>query len=436
MSETAGPVWDEAAIREFCRVTRAAGRALAKAGPTARRRAIDEAAGLLLSAPVRDRILLANQADMAAAQRPKGDGGREGEALSAAMLDRLRLDEGRLDKMAAALSEVAALPDPVGEIEKTWRRPNGLRIARQRIPLGVILIIYESRPNVTTDAGALCIRSGNAAILRGGSEAQRSNAALIEVVAEGLRRAGLPFQAVALCPSTDRQVMATLLLQDTYIDLVIPRGGEGLIRFVAEHSRIPVIKHYRGNCHVYVEKTADVQMALSICYNAKVQRPGVCNAAETILIDRELAPSFLPQLADRLGQAGVELRGDPAAREIVPSMKVATDEDFHAEFLDLVCAVGVVDGLSAAVAHIEHYGSDHTEAIVTTDLRQAQRFTDQVNSSCVVVNASTRFADGGELGLGAEIGISTTRLHAYGPMGAEQLTTTKYVILGDGQIRP
>jgi glutamate-5-semialdehyde dehydrogenase len=272
-------------------------------------------------------------------------------------------------------------------------------------------------------------------ILRGGSEAFRSNQALAACLADGLAEAGLPPATVQLVPTTSREAMAELLQRDEEIDLVIPRGGEALIRFVAERSRIPVIKHYRGNCHVFVERTAEPGMALEICYNSKVQRPGVCNAAETILIDEPIVRTFLPQLADRLGRAGVELRADARARAVMPALKPASDEDFATEFLALVCAVGVVDGLSGAVRHIERFGSCHTEAIVTRDDRAAQRFVEEVDSSTVVVNASTRFADGGQLGLGAEIGISTTRLHAYGPMGAEELTTTKFVVLGDGQVR-
>jgi glutamate-5-semialdehyde dehydrogenase len=288
---------------------------------------------------------------------------------------------------------------------------------------------------VTADAAALCVKAGNAAILRGGSEAFHTNRAIAEALAEGLAAAQLPPTVVQLVPTTDRAAMEALLTRDEEIDLCIPRGGEGLIRFVAERSRVPVIKHYAGNCHVFVERSADPEMALSICYNAKVQRPGVCNAAETILIDEPIAQSFLPRLAEHLGGAGVELRGDARARAILPTMKPADERDFATEYLDLICAVGVVDGLDAAVRHIERFSSSHTEAIVTRDEEAGRRFVDQVDSSTVLVNASTRFADGGELGLGAEIGISTTRLHAYGPMGVEELTTTKFVVFGDGQVR-
>jgi glutamate-5-semialdehyde dehydrogenase len=411
-------------IAQLARDAKAAGRLVAKAGAERRTTALVAIAEAVERQAAS--ILEANAEDVAAARD---------HGLAPAMVDRLFLDEARLAKVAAAVREVAALPDPVGQSVKEWTRPNGLRIARRRIPLGVIAIIYESRPNVTTDAAALCLRAGNAVILRGGSEAFRSNRALMSAVAAGLESVGLPPAAVQLLPTTDRAAMAELLQRDEEIDLVIPRGGVELIRFVAEHSRIPVIKHYRGNCHVFVERSADSGMALEICYNSKVQRPGVCNAAETILIDEAIAHSFLPQLAERLGRAGVELRGDERARAVVPALTAATDEDFATEFLDLICAVGVVSGLGGAIRHIERYGSSHTETIVTGDAEAARRFTDEIDSSCVMVNASTRFADGGELGLGAEIGISTTRLHAYGPMGAEELTTTKFVVIGEGQTR-
>ncbi len=402
------------------RAARAAGRTLARA-TSAQRTAALRAIATSLRTHQQD-ILAANAEDLGRAT-----------GLDAPMQDRLRLDEARLEKLARAVEEVALLPDPVGAITREWTRDNGLRIARRRIPLGVILIIYESRPNVTADAAALCLRSGNAVVLRGGGEALRSNLAIGRAIAEALHASGLPADAVQVVDDPARELMGELLTREDDIDLVIPRGGEGLIRFVMERSRIPVIKHYRGNCHVYVEAHADHEMALAICENAKVQRPGVCNAAETILVDASIAAAFLPKLAARLPQ--VELRGDERARAIVPAMKPATEGDFHAEFLDLICAVGVVDGFDAAVAHIERYGSSHTEAIVTADPAIGQRFVESIDSATVVVNASTRFADGGELGLGAEIGISTTRLHAYGPMGAEELTTTKFVVLGDGQVR-
>jgi glutamate-5-semialdehyde dehydrogenase len=351
------------------------------------------------------------------------------------MLDRLRLDEGRLAGMAGAVREVAAAPELVGRVERAEVRPNGLVVERVRIPLGVIAMIYEARPNVTTDAAALCLKAGNACILRGGSEAIESNRALLRAVQAGLVAGGLPAEAVQLVPLTDREAIAELVQLDDLIDLCIPRGGEGLIRYVAEHARVPVIKHYKGVCHVYVHAAADLDQALRIVENAKVQRPGVCNALETLLIDRAVAPAFVPRLVAALGDR-VELRGDEAVRALGgAAVRPAEEADWYAEYLDLILAVRVVDGLDAAIAHIERHGSSHTESILTRDEAAAERFLREVDSSTVMVNASTRFADGGELGLGAEIGISTTRLHAYGPMGAEGLTTTKFVVRGTGQIR-
>jgi glutamate-5-semialdehyde dehydrogenase len=401
---------------------REAGRVVAKCGAARRQAAIEEMATQLERH--QDAILAGNRRDLEAAT-----------TLPKAMQDRLRLDEKRLASIAAALREVAGLRDPIGEVVRSWQRPNGLRVSKQRIPLGVILIIYESRPNVTADAAGLCLKAGNAVILRPGSEAFHSSSAISDALRAALEKTGLPQDSVQLVPTTDRSAVEALLLQDENIDLVIPRGGEGLIRFVAERSRIPVIKHYKGVCHVFVDAAADVGMALDICYNAKVSRPGVCNAVETILVHRGIAQTFLPQLSDKLGAAGVELRGDQAARALVPAMKSASEQDWYEEYLDLVCAVRVVDDLDAAMRHIETYGSNHTEAIVTRDEKTARRFLDEVGSSTVCVNASTRFADGGELGLGAEIGISTTKIHAYGPMGVEELTTTKFVVMGDGQTR-
>ncbi len=352
------------------------------------------------------------------------------------MLDRLRLDPARLAKVAAAIEEVAGQPELLGRLERAERRPNGLEVARMRIPLGVIAIVYESRPNVTTDAAALCIKSGNAAILRGGSEALRSNTALGRAVTAGLLAADLPGDAIQVIPTPDRDAVRAMLQLDELIDLVIPRGGEQLIRFVAQHSRIPVIKHYKGVCHVYVDGAADLDMAERICVNAKAQRPGVCNAAETLLIDRAVAAGFVPRLCARLAEAGVEIRGDAEVQRLGGAAIVAaTDADWDAEYLELIVAMRVVDGVDGALAHIARHSSDHTEAIVTADAALADRFLREVGSSTVVHNASTRFADGGELGLGAEIGVSTTRMHAYGPMGAEGLTTTKFVVRGTGQIR-
>ena len=352
-----------------------------------------------------------------------------------AMIDRLRLTPERVEAMAQAIDEIAAMPDLIGRIEREEVRPNGLRVARMRIPLGVVLMIYESRPNVTTDAAALCIKSGNAVILRGGSEAAHSNRALGQVVARGLAEAGMP-AAVHVVDSTERAAMNLLLERDEDIDLVIPRGGEGLIRFVAEHSRIPVLKHYKGVCHLYVHERADLDLALRIAENAKAQRPGVCNAVETILVDRAVAAQLVPALCARFAELGVEVRGDEHTRALGGERVVpAGADDFGAEFLALIVAVRVVDGFEQAVAHIERHGSSHTESIITADQAVGERFLREVQSSTVMVNASTRFADGGALGLGAEIGISTTRLHAYGPMGAEGLTTTKFIVRGNGQIR-
>ncbi|NLA42246.1 MAG: glutamate-5-semialdehyde dehydrogenase [Smithella sp.] len=374
----------------------------------------------------RDRILSENQRDVAAA-RKKG--------LSAAMIDRLTLQDATLQAMARGLREVAALPDPVGKVTSMWRRPNGLLVGRMRIPLGVIGIIYESRPNVTVDASALCLKSGNAVILRGGSEAIHSNLAIASVLQEALRESPLPDHAIQVIPFTDREAVSTLLSLDEQIDLIIPRGGEELIRAVVSQSKIPVIKHYKGVCHIFVDASADIDMAVRICANAKAQRPGVCNAMETLLVHADIAGAFLPKAAEKLQQDGVRLKGCAAARKILQGIEAATEEDWHAEYLDLILAVRVVASIDEAIAHIEKYGSLHTESILTKDYTNAQRFLNEVNSSTVLVNASTRFSDGFELGLGAEIGISTTKLHAYGPMGLEELTTSKFIIYGDGQVR-
>jgi len=374
----------------------------------------------------RPEILAASARDVAAAR----DGG-----VTPALLDRLMLDDRRVTGLARAVSEIAEAPDILGRVERAETRPNGLEIQRVRIPLGVIAMIYEARPNVTTDAAALCLKAGNACILRGGREALETNRALLAAVHDGLGAAGLPVDAVQLLPVTDREAIADLVKLDDLIDLCIPRGGEGLIRFVADHARVPVIKHYKGVCHIYVHAAADLERALAIVENAKVQRPGVCNAVETVLVDRAIAGRFVPALVDRLAPR-VELRGDDAVRALGgDAVRPATEDDWYAEYLDLILAVRIVDGLDAAIAHIEHYGSSHTESIVTGDREAGERFVREVDSSTVMINASTRFADGGELGLGAEIGISTTRLHAYGPMGAEGLTTTKFVVRGTGQVR-
>lgn len=378
--------------------------------------------------------LIENAAEIKAANALDVKQARE-QGISAAMIDRLTITDQILSAMAVGLTEVAALEDPVGSMDQTWIRPNGLSVSRMRIPLGVIGIIYESRPNVTIDAAGLCIKSGNAVILRGGSESLHSNQALASVAARGLSEAGLPENSVALVPVRDREAVNILLQQEEHVDLIIPRGGEGLIRFVVENSKIPVLKHYKGVCHVYVDSTVDLQMAAEICLNAKVQRPGVCNAMETLLVHQDAAEAFLPAAARRFSEAGVELRGCERTRQLLPDVSSASEDDWPAEYLDLILAVKIVESMDEALEHIAAYGSGHTEAIVTTDYKRARRFLREADSSVVIVNASTRFNDGGQLGLGAEMGISTSKLHAFGPMGIRELTTTKFVVMGDGQIR-
>ncbi len=355
--------------------------------------------------------------------------------LSSAMMDRLRMTPAVIQAMAKGLREVSRLPDPVGEIVKMWRRPNGLTVGRMRIPIGVIGIIYESRPNVTADAAGLCLKSGNAIILRGGSEAFHSNQAIVHILQKALNKADVPEEAVQIFSRTEREAIQEMLQLEDEIDLIIPRGGEALIRFVATHSKIPVIKHYKGVCHIFVDETADPEMALRICLNAKVQRPGVCNAMETLLVHERIAGGFLPKIAEALRKEGVELRGCPQTRKILSGIKEAKEEDWYEEYLDLILSIRVVTGMEEALKHIATYGSLHTEAILTSDYQNAQRFLREANSSCVLVNASTRFNDGFELGLGAEMGISTSKLHAFGPMGLEELTTTKFIVYGEGQIR-
>jgi len=355
--------------------------------------------------------------------------------MAAAMIDRLTLTSERINGMADGLREVAALPDPVGEISTMRLRPNGIQVGRQRIPLGVIGIIYESRPNVTADAAGLCLKSGNAVILRGGSEAIHSNCAIGEILQQVLGEMGLPQAALQVVTTSDRSAVTELLQLDEQIDLIIPRGGEGLIRFVSATSRIPVIKHYKGVCHTYVDAAADLPMAERICLNAKVQRPGVCNAMETLLIHRDIAADFLPQIVAAMRKSGVELRGCEKSRAICSDLLPATEEDWHAEYLELILAIRIVNNYEQAREHIETYSSLHTEVIVTNDYRLSQRFLREINSSVVMVNASSRFSDGNQLGLGAEIGISTSKLHSFGPMGLEDLTTRKFIVLGDGQVR-
>jgi len=359
----------------------------------------------------------------------------EQAGIAGALLDRLALNSARIQAMAQGLRDVVALPDPVRETVKTWRRPNGLQVAKMRIPLGVIGIIYEARPNVTADAAALCLKSGNAVILRGGSEAHHSNRAIGTVLQSACADTAVPADAVQVVQTTDRALVYELLQLESYIDLIIPRGGEELIRTVVANSKVPVIKHYKGVCHVYVDCDAALEMAERICMNAKVQRPSVCNAMETLLVHEAIAEKFLPPMIAKFHASGVEIRGCEKTRALAPGIKEASNEDWNAEYLDLILAVKIVKDMDEAIAHIEVYGSDHTESIVTTDYQKARDFIDRVNSSAVMVNASTRFNDGGELGLGAEIGISTSKIHAFGPMGLEELTTTKFVVLGNGQIR-
>jgi glutamate-5-semialdehyde dehydrogenase len=354
---------------------------------------------------------------------------------ASAILDRIALNPSRVKAMAKGLREVAALPDPVREVVKMWRRPNGLQVGRMRIPLGVIGIIYEARPNVTADAAALCLKSGNAVILRGGSEAHHSNQAIGAVLREACSQTRVPQDAVQVVERKDYGLVNELLQLEDYIDLIIPRGGEELIRTVAANSKVPVIKHYKGVCHVYVDNEASLEMAERICFNAKVQRPSVCNAMETLLVHEAIAAKFLPQMIAKFQSAGVEIRGCEKTRVLVPGSNKATEDDWSTEYLDLILAVRVVKDMDEAIDHIERYGSEHTESIVTTNYQKSREFIDRVNSSAVMVNASTRFNDGGELGLGAEIGISTSKIHAFGPMGLEELTTTKFVVFGDGQIR-
>ena len=372
------------------------------------------------------KIIAENRKDLTAGEQ---------KGLSVAMLDRLMLDKDRIHGVAAALREIAALPDPVGEVTKMWKRPNELMVGKMRIPLGTIGIIYESRPNVTADAAALCLKAGNAVILRGGSEAINSNLAIAAVLQGVLKEMGIPEAALSLIPFTEREGVLEMLKQEESIDLIIPRGGESLIRFVVENSRIPVIKHYKGVCHIFVDQSADFDKAEQIIVNSKTQRPGVCNALETLLIHKDVAAEFIPRIAATLSALGVELRGDDAFCRLAPAATPATEEDWYAEYLELILACRVVDDIDAAISHINRYCSLHTESIITSDYSRAQRFIREVNSSCVMVNASTRFADGGQLGLGAEIGISTTKLHSFGPMGLEDLTTTKFIVYGDGQIR-
>ena len=411
-------------VESMARKAREAGRGMLRLSTEVKNNVLARMAEALMEQ--KDSIRQENEKDLAA--------GRE-KGLSSAMLDRLTLSDKVMQSMVDGLHEVAALPDPVGEVDEMVKRPSGIVVGRMRIPLGVIGMIYESRPNVTVDAAALCLKAGNAVLLRGGSEAIHSNLALAKALQDALAAENVDPAAIQVISLTDREAVNVMLGLEEYIDLIIPRGGEGLIRFVAENSRIPVLKHYKGVCHVFVDANADLEMASNIVMNAKVQRPGVCNALEALLVHEEIAASFLPLVAARLKEAGVEMRGCPQTKSILPEITAAEESDWGMEFLDLILAVKVVADIEAAMEHIFRYGSLHTEVIVTSDYGNAQRFLREVDASSVMVNASTRFSDGGQFGLGAEIGISTTKLHAYGPMGLKELTTRKFIVYGEGQVR-
>jgi glutamate-5-semialdehyde dehydrogenase len=416
-------------ILAYGRRARAAARLLARLGSAEKNAGLEAMAAELLAAE--PEILEANAKDLASAREA---------GLSNAMIDRLTLNPTRLQAMADGIHQVAALPDPVGETIRDWTRPNGLRISKVRVPIGVIGIIYESRPNVTSDAAVLCTKTGNATILRGGSESIHSNIAIAAALSRGGVKAGLPEDAILLVPVTDREVVRLLCQMDKYLDVIVPRGGKGLIETVVSHARMPVIKHYDGICIIYVDQDADLEMAREIVLNAKVQRPGVCNAIETVLVHREVAPKFFEGTGRALLEKGVQLRCEPRALEAAQNLgceqvKPAQEEDFRTEFLDLILAAKVVDDVDEAIAHIEEHGSHHSDGIVTRDEATAERFLQEVDSATVYWNASTRFTDGGEFGFGAEIGISTDKLHARGPMALEELTTYKYLLRGNGQVR-
>lgn len=411
-------------IANMARKAHAAALQMSNISSAVKDRALIKMAGEIVAKA--EQIMAANIKDVHLA-REKG--------LSNAMIDRLSLNPERIKGMAEALQGIASQEDPVGRIEKMWRRPNGIEIGRMRVPIGVIGIIYESRPNVTSDAAGLCLKAGNCCLLRGGSEASHSNVAISEIMEKVAKEEGLPDGVVQAIHITDRKAISEMVRLYEYIDLIIPRGGEGLIKAVRENALVPVVAHYKGVCHVYVDRLADPGMAEEICFNAKVQRPGVCNAIETMLVHKDIAEEFLPRIARRFNEAGVEMRGCPVARKFISDAIPASEEDWYAEYLDLIIAIKVVKDSDEAIEHINHYGSHHSDAIVTADYKKARDFLKRVDSAAVYVNASTRFTDGGEFGLGAEIGISTQKLHSRGPMGAEDLTTIKYIILGEGQIR-
>lgn len=411
-------------VSDKAKKAKTASRALANISTEIKNNALFKmAAGLEKEA---DKLIAENKKDLTAAEK---------KGLSKAMIDRLTLNPDRIKAMADGLREVAVLPDPVGEVLRMWRRPNGMEVGRMRVPIGLIGIIYESRPNVTADSAALCLKSGNAVLLRGGSEAVHSNTAIVEMLSKAGAEAGIPEGAVSFIENPDRTCVMEMLKLNQFIDLIIPRGGEGLIRMVSDNSTIPVIKHDKGICHVYVDSKADLKMAEEICFNAKVQRPGTCNAMETMLVHQDIAKTFLPAIIGRMKKAGVEIRGCEKTKAIVPDIKAATDKDWDTEYNDLILNVKVVESMEAAMEHIAAHGSQHSEAIISNDYQSARRFQREVDASAVFVNASTRLNDGFEFGLGAEIGISTTRIHARGPMGLEELTSTKFIVSGNGQIR-
>ena len=413
-----------ALVEAKARAARDAARALALCPTKTKNEALVQMAHGLVEKT--EALLEANRADVESAR---------GRGVARAFLERLTLTEARIEEMAQGLREIAALPDPVGTVVETWRRPNGMEIARVRVPLGVVGFIYESRPNVTADAAGLCVKSGNAVVLRGGSEAIGSNTMIAAVLVKALEKTGAPADAIQFVDTTDREAVAALLELDRCVDLIIPRGGEEFVRWVSGRSRVPVLKHDKGLVHVFVDASADPAMATRIALNAKTHRPSVCNALETLLVHREVAPRLLPPLAARLAEAGVELRGCPRTVALVPAARPATDADWDTEYLDLILAIRVVDDLDAALDHIRRHGSGLAEAIVTNDLAHARRFTREVDAAAVLVNASTRLVDGGQFGMGAEMGISTSRVHARGPVGVRELTTTKFVVQGDGQVR-
>ena len=426
MAATVKSIDDTADVGRYMRRVgeraRVAARALARSDTAARNRALTATA----------EAIRAGCAELLAANRQDLDAGR---GLASALADRLELNEARVETMAAGLEEIAALPDPIGAVTGVGYRPSGIQVGRMRVPLGVVGIIYESRPNVTADAGGLCLKSGNAVILRGGSEAIHSNRAIAECIRAGLTAADLPADAVQVVETTDRRAVGELLRLDGFVDIIVPRGGKGLIERVIAESRIPIIKHLDGICHVFIDERADPDKAIRVAYNAKTQRYGTCCTMETLLVDRAIAPEILPPLAARYVEAGVELRGCPATRQLVDECAEATAEDWETEYLAPILSIRVVDGLDDAIDHIATHGSAHTDSIVTEDYSRAQRFLREVDSSSVMVNASTRFADGFEYGLGAEVGISTDKLHARGPVGLEGLTSQKFIVLGDGHIR-